>query len=101
MIDTKLLIQFFTGIGFILSMVFETVTFKWHGKDVKKWVFTGVALIVGGGLAVLNKEVALPNLNWETTPDILNSLASIMSYGAAVLAGSALWFKTNITKING
>ena len=101
MIDTKLLIQFFTGIGFILSMLFETVTFKWHGKDIKKWVFTLVSLVVGGGLAVLNKEVALPNMNWETTPDILNSLGSILSYGAAVLAGSAMWFKTKITKISG
>jgi len=101
MINKELLIQFMTGIGFILSMIFETVTFKWHGRDIKKWVFTGVAILVGGGLAILQKEIALPALNWETTPDILNSLGGILSYGAAVLAGSALWFKTKITKISG
>ena len=94
----ELLVKVGGSVGFLLSALYEIITIKWRGKDLKKWVFVALSLLIGGGLAIAQQEVLLPNMSWETTPDILESIMGILSYGLAILGSATAWFKTNITK---
>jgi hypothetical protein len=85
-------------IGGLLSFLYEQFSFKWHGKDLKKWIFSIGSVIIGSTVAVLSKEVVLPSLSWNTAPEIVSSVMSIAQYGLGVLLAGAVWFSTKITK---
>ena len=87
-------------VGLALSALFESITMKWHGKDIKKFVFAGLAILVGGGIAIIKHDILLPNMDWSTGESTIQTLVDMLGYGVAVLAAGLAWFKSNFTKRN-
>lgn len=85
-------------IGGLLSFLYEQFSFNWHGKNLKKWIFSIGSIVIGSSIAVLSKEVILPSLNWDSAPEIVKSILIIGQYGLGVLLAGATWFATKVTK---
>lgn len=85
-------------VGGVLSFLYEQFSFTWHGKNLKKWIFSIGSIIIGSTFAVLTKEVSLPSLNWDSAIEIVKSILIIGQYGLGVLLAGATWFTTKVTK---
>jgi hypothetical protein len=85
-------------LGSILSFFYEKFFegWKWKGKF---WVFTGMCIVLGGLIAIGNKEIAFTPLMFDSASSIFASLGLILKWAGALLsAGQAYHFL--ITKRN-
>ena len=82
--------------GSILSFFYEKFFATWHWKG-KFWIFTGLCIILGGTIAVVNKEIVFTKLLFDSPESIFASLGTILKWaGSLLVAGETYFF--GITK---
>jgi len=87
-------------LGYFMSFLYEKATIKWHGKDLKRWLFWILCTIVGGGIAYKSGELVLDKLEWSSEEGIFLSIAAILKWAVAIIFCGQQFFQKWIHKTN-
>ena len=85
-------------LGYLLSLLYETVAGNWHSHKIKSWIFVVVCLGMGTWGAILDQTLQLTPLSWGDPESIISSLGTILHWGGVILAAGLTSFKFFIHK---